>query len=152
MGDAGSDAAVVRVTLDLPMNAAAAFEALFDELVSALAGAGIEMEPREGGTIDAGARGAGTIVTWRPGTHAVLRWRQADWAPGQPADVDVRVDPVEGGCHIVLEHRGWAGALSDPADVVGWFAGVVAGPLVRGTSPGALGRCPRTRGLLTLPH
>jgi ubiquinone/menaquinone biosynthesis C-methylase UbiE len=134
-----SEMAVVRVSLDVPLDAPRAFESFFDELVIALAGAGIAVDPREDGQLVDGQGGTGRVVTWRPGERAVLQWRQAEWAPGQVADVEVRAEPVEGGSRLILEHRGWAGAVSDPADCLGWFAAGIAAPLVRATSPAALG-------------
>ncbi len=137
---------IVRAVLDVPLDSARAFDGLIDELVLALAAAGIEMEPREDGRLAGGATGEGRVVSWRPGEHAVLQWRQAEWPAGQVTDIEVRVEPIADGSRLVLEHRGWAGVVSKPAESVGWFAAAVAAPLVRAISPGALGDWMTDRG------
>jgi ubiquinone/menaquinone biosynthesis C-methylase UbiE len=81
----------------------------------------------------------GRVVSWKPGERIQVRWRQADWQPEEVTEVELRLEPVNGGTRVVLEHRGWGALIGDTDELVGWFAGQVAAPLLRVTAPTGLG-------------
>jgi SAM-dependent methyltransferase len=65
----------------------------------------------------------------------VLEWHEADWDESVASEVRLRRD----GSLIVIEHRGFGGAFWDSAELVGWFAGEVAAPLLAASAPARLG-------------
>ena len=131
--------ATVRASIDLALDPPATFEVLVDQLTLALARAGIRMESGMGGRVLAGPLTVGTIVSWRPGEHVALEWHPADWSPDETTAVDLRLERAGDGTRVTLEHRGWDGLVGDADDLVGWFAGEVAAPLLRAAAPAALG-------------
>jgi SAM-dependent methyltransferase len=74
-------------------------------------------------------------VTSRSGSGLVLEWHEADWAEGVASVVELRGD----GRRLVVEHRGFGGALWDAAELPGWFAGEAAAPLLAACAPARLG-------------
>lgn len=131
--------ATVRAGMDVALEPSRAFDLLVDELAAALARLGLGFEPGAGGSVVEGEFQVGRIVSWKPGERILLRWQQADWQPEEVTEVELRLEPVNGGTRVVLEHRGWGGLIGDPDELVGWFAGQVAAPLLRATGPNGLG-------------
>jgi SAM-dependent methyltransferase len=54
-------------------------------------------------------------------------------------DVEVRLEPVDGGTRVTLEHRGWGGLIGDSNELAGWFASAVAAPFLQATAPAGFG-------------
>lgn len=129
----------IRVAMDLGLAPAAAFDLLLEELVAALERGGLRFEPGPGGAVLQGAVTVGTVVSWIPGERIALEWRPADWDAGETTAVDLRVEPHDGGTRVALEHRGWGRFVGDDAEVLGWFAGEVLGPLFLAMAPRAVG-------------
>ena len=136
----------VVVTIRVPEAPDTAFAALVDELGSALGRLHMRLEPRLGGRLvemrdDGKPVEVGRILNWEPGKRAVLEWRPADWAPDELTEVEIRVEPVEGGSRIAVEHRGWGGPIHERGggELVGWFACEIVAPLFRATSPTGFG-------------
>lgn len=129
----------LRVSMDLALNPAAAFDLLVEELVAALERLGVRFEPGANGRVVEGAVTVGTVTSWRPGERISLRWRPADWDGDEMTEVELRFEPAEGGTRVVMEHGGWGRAVGDPGELTGWFAGAVLAPLFRVTAPGAFG-------------
>lgn len=48
----------------------------------------------------------GTILAWEPPRRIVLTWHPGG-DPDDPSEVEVRFEPEDDGCRVVLEHRGW---------------------------------------------
>jgi SAM-dependent methyltransferase len=70
----------------------------------------------------------------------VLEWHGPDWYPAEPATVELRFEPIEGGTRVTLEHAAWGSVLGDQGkELAGWFASEVVGPLLRAMSPRRLG-------------
>lgn len=131
--------ATIRATIDLALEPAASFDVIVAELDSALQRVGMRFEPGSDGRLVEGAVTVGTVVSWKPGEHILLRWRPADWDAGEATDVEIRLEPLDGGTRVVLEHRGWGRLIGEPGELGGWFAGEVLGPLLRATAPQAFG-------------
>jgi uncharacterized protein YndB with AHSA1/START domain len=49
----------------------------------------------------------GRVLEWEPGKRLRFEWRQADFAPGDVTEVEVRFEPAGAGTRVSLEHRGW---------------------------------------------
>lgn len=129
----------VSAAIELALPAGAAFAALVEELASALARSGLRFEPGPGGRLLAGEVEVGRVATWEPGRHLTLAWRPADWSPEERTEVELRVEPAGDGSRATLEHRGWGRLVGDAGELAGWFAGAVAAPLLRATTPVGLG-------------
>lgn len=53
---------------------------------------------------------AGRILAWEPPAKLAFEWRNANFAPHEKTEVEVRFDAAPGGTQVSVEHRGW-GAL-----------------------------------------
>lgn len=129
----------IRSTIDLPLEAAAAFDAVLDELASALRRSGLQFDAGPDGRVRERDHDIGRVTAWRPGERVVLEWRAADWEPSEVTQIELRFDRAADGTRVTVEHRGWGGLIDDPAELAGWFADAVAAPLMRVTAPAALG-------------
>jgi SAM-dependent methyltransferase len=125
--------------MDVALGPAAAFDVLVEALVAALHNVGVRFEPGPDGRVVEGANTVGSVVSWKPGEGLVLEWRPADWDASETTNVELRFEPIDGGTQVVLEQRGWGRLIGDGAELAGWFAGEVLGPLLRATAPQALG-------------
>jgi len=129
----------VRVSIDLALTPAAAFDVLVEELATALARLGIRFEPGPGGRVTEGAVELGKVLTWEPAKGFALEWRHATWNPGVVTEMRLRLEPADAGSKATFEHRGWDAAIGDPVELGGWFVGEVLAPLLRASSPAAFG-------------
>lgn len=112
--------AAVRITVDVALDPAAAFDAFTAEIDSWWVrdrhswhdpdrAVGIRFEPGVGGRlVEVHDRATGdgvalaVVVVWQPGER--LMFRDADRE--SPQEVEVRFDAVETGTRVTLEHRG----------------------------------------------
>ncbi len=129
----------VSVTMDVALEPSVAFDVFVDELGGALARAGLAFEPGAEGHVKEHGRNVGRVVAWKEGSGFALQWRQADWAPEEVTEVELRLEPLDGGARLVVEHHGWGGLVGDAGELAGWFAGEIAAPLFCATAPRALG-------------
>lgn len=129
----------VSVSMESALAPAAAFATLIEELVSALDRAGLRFEPGPDGRVTQGAFVVGYVTEWAPRERVRLQWRQANWQPEILTEVELRVEPAGEGARITLAHHGWDALIGNPNELAGWFAGEVAAPLLRASTPAALG-------------
>jgi uncharacterized protein YndB with AHSA1/START domain len=81
----------------------------------------LHFEPGPGGRLfeafgeGAGARvqEAGRIQVWEPPSRLVFEWRNANFAPAETTEVEVRFEPSATGTYVTVEHRGWAALRPD---------------------------------------
>ncbi len=140
MNQLGKPSGSVCATVELPLDPPAAFAGALDELGLVLAARGIRFEPGPGGGVWQGAGEVGRVVAWEPGKRALLEWRGTPWAPdAAPTELELRVEPLDGGARVVLALRRWGAVAGDAGDLLGWFASAVAGPLIAGAAPEAAG-------------
>lgn len=97
---------MVCARMDLALAPRVAFEVLIEELATALLQGGMGLEAGPQGRVTEGAREVGHVVSWQPGELVRLQWHQADWKPKEVTDLEVRLEPVDGGTRVTLEHRG----------------------------------------------
>jgi SAM-dependent methyltransferase len=131
--------AAIHASIDLALEPSAAFETVIEELVTALANLGIQVEGTSDGRVRERHNVVGRIVSWIPGERILLEWRQADWDPAERTEIELRFERTPEGTKVTLEHRGWGGLIGDPHELAGWFAGEVAAPLLGATAPAAFG-------------
>ena len=131
--------AALRASIELPLERAHAFEVLVEDLASALLRSGIRLEPGPNGRLTEGSAVVGDITAWLPGERIAFRWRRPDWHPGEPTEVELRLEPADQGTTVVLEHHGWGDPIGEPDELAGWFAGEVLSPLLRAIAPTGLG-------------
>lgn len=131
--------ATIGASMDLDLDAGAAFDLLVSELASGLARVGIRFDPGPGGAVTEGGVEVGRVVGWEPGRRIALAWHPSDWDPDQATEVELGFEPAPAGTRVTLQHRSWGGLIGDPAELGAWFAGQVLAPLLRATAPRALG-------------
>jgi SAM-dependent methyltransferase len=131
--------ATVRAEVEVAVQPAEAFDLFIEELAGALAGLGLMLEPGADGRVLDGDAEVGCVSAWEPGERVVLEWRPGPWEDTEPTEVRVSFVAAESATRVVVEHRGWGGALGGSDELLGWFAGEVAAPLLRSTGPAALG-------------
>ena len=126
--------------IDVELDPTEAFDVLVDELAGALVELGLRLKPGVTGRVVERDFEVGRVVAWEPGERFLLAWRQANWQEDESTEVELRFEPVAGGTRVTLEHRSWGGLLGDRrGEAVGWFAGEVAAPVLRATSPARFG-------------
>lgn len=133
------EAGAVRVSVDVGLAPDVAFAALVDELATVLRRRGVRFDPRTDGTVIANDTVVGRVAVWEAGTRAVLQWYPATWQPERVTELEIRVDDIAGGARLAIEQRGWGAVIGDAAELAGWFAAEVAGPLLQAMTPVALG-------------
>src|SRR5215470_4756456 len=129
----------VCASMDIALAPAVAFDVLVEELATALVQGGMSLEAGPNGRVVQGELEVGRVVEWLPGELIRLQWHQADWNTKELTDVEVRLEPVDGGTRVTLSHRGWGGLIGDPSELAGWFASEVAAPLLQATAPAGFG-------------
>jgi SAM-dependent methyltransferase len=135
----------IRISMDLALAPMAAFDALIEELAIALEQRGMSAELGPDGRVVQAAPGqlgeqeVGRMASWQPGELLRLRWRPADWNVEEVGEVELRLEPFEGGTHVILEHSGWGGLIGEPSELAGWFASAVVAPLLQATAPAGVG-------------
>ncbi|HEY6410937.1 MAG TPA: methyltransferase domain-containing protein [Ktedonobacteraceae bacterium] len=129
----------VSVSMDIALAPARAFDVFIEELATALVQAGMGLEVGPNGRVVQGELEVGRIVEWLPGELIRLQWHQADWKTEEVTEIEMQIEPVDGGARVTLSHRGWGGLIGDPGELVGWFASAVAAPLLQATAPSGLG-------------
>ncbi|HUG42327.1 MAG TPA: methyltransferase domain-containing protein [Longimicrobiales bacterium] len=128
-----------RASVDLPVDPAAAFDAIIEELAASLERRGIRLESGSGGRLTGAGKVVGRIVAWEGGERVVIEWSPV--SPDAPAaEIELRVEAVGGGARVTLEPRRGPGPLpADGLELAGWFASEVAAPFLAAWSPGVLG-------------
>ena len=130
----------IRTSIDLSLNRSSAFDAVVEELSSALLRLGLKFQTGADGRVMEGDVQVGRVVRWRPPEEIALEWHAASWDPAELTAVELRFEPLENGTRVILENRGWGTQLGDPGnELAGWFAGEVAAPLLSAMAPRRLG-------------
>ena len=131
----------VSVTMDSTLAPAEAFDTLIDELAIALAQVGMSFLPGESGGVTQEGVEVGRVVSWQPGELVRMVWHPASWSAAEVTEVELRLDPADGGTRVTLRQSLLAGGdlIGDSSELMGWFAREVAAPLFHATSPVGLG-------------
>jgi SAM-dependent methyltransferase len=130
----------VRIGVDLGLDRSAAFEALIEELTTALARLGMQFRPGVDGRVTEGEVEVGRVVRWQPPEEIVIEWHAADWQPAEVTSLEIQFEPFEDGTHVTLKNRGWGNLVGDQGnELAGWFASEVAAPLLSAMGPRRLG-------------
>jgi ubiquinone/menaquinone biosynthesis C-methylase UbiE len=133
------ETAAVRASIELELDPAEAFQIVTEELSTALARMGIDLELRQGGSARQGDVEIGRVTTWQPGERLTLEWRATTWEPEVLTDVALAFERVDARTRVSFEQRGWGTDVGGPREVAGWFAGEVGASLLRATAPHAFG-------------
>lgn len=129
----------LRIAIDVPLDRAAAFALLLDELPTALAISGVQLDAGPEGAVSENGATCGRIIDWQPGERMLIEWHPAPWEPHDVAEIDLRFETVDGSTRVTLEHRRFGSSLGGPAEQFGWFASQVLAPFFRAASPTAMG-------------
>jgi len=130
----------IRISAELKLERSSAFEALIEELATALARLGMQFHPGVDGRVMEGNVEVGRVVRWQLSEEIAIEWHAADWQPAEVTSLELRFEPVEDGTRVTLENRGWGNLAGDLGnELAGWFASEVAAPLFRAMGPRRLG-------------
>jgi SAM-dependent methyltransferase len=129
----------MRISFDVALAPAAAFDLVLDELRSGLARLGIEFTAGPTGRVVEGGVVVGETAAWEPGRRASFKWHQAGWDPAGITTLDLTVEPQNGGSRISLEQHGLGDVVGTPGELIGWIASEVLAPAMRAASPRAFG-------------
>jgi ubiquinone/menaquinone biosynthesis C-methylase UbiE len=130
----------IRTSIDLKLEPAAAFDALVEELSTALSRLGIEFQPGVNGRLMEGVVEVGRVVRWQPPEEIELDWLGADWQPAQATSIRLQFEPIEDGTRVMLERPEGGNLLGEQGhELAGWFASEVAAPLLCALGPSRLG-------------
>lgn len=113
----------VYVAIRVPVDPARAFEAFTREIgawwhpdglfmITPRGDGRLAFEPGPNGRLyttldDGGEFEIGRILAWEPGSRLAFTWRQANFAPGQSTEVEVRFEAVGAETRVSVEHRAW---------------------------------------------
>jgi len=93
-----------------------------------------------GGRITEREAEVGVIEEWAPGRRISILWRPKTWEKGTAGRLVVLLARTRGGTRITIEARNWWRIMGDDSqELLGWFAGEVAAPLLSAMAPGRLG-------------
>jgi len=56
---------------------------------------------------------AGKIIAWEPPSRLAFTWRNANFAPDEATEVEVRFEPAGTSTRVTVQHRGWASIRPD---------------------------------------
>jgi SAM-dependent methyltransferase len=129
----------LRAGIELPLEPAAAFDAVVDELSLALERRGMALRPGAGGAVLDGGEQVGLVERWEHGGRIGLAWHPASWEPGETTEIELLFEPAPGGTRLTLTHRGLGRVVGDERDLAGWFAGEVAAHVLAASAPRGLG-------------
>ncbi len=130
----------IRTSVDLRLDPSLAFQAMVEELSTALARLGMQFQPEADGRVMERAVEVGRLVRWRPPEEIELEWHAQDWQPADVTSITLRFEPVADGTRVTVDHPKWGGVLGDQAEeMAGWFASEVAAPLLAAMAPRRLG-------------
>jgi SAM-dependent methyltransferase len=129
----------IRLTVDVSLEPATAFGLLVEEVALALARWGMRFDAGAGGQVFEADVPIGTVTAWEVPRGFALEWRGASWNPDAVVEVRLTLEPAPGGTRATLEQRGFETLIGDETELPGWLAGQVLAPLLRASTPGALG-------------
>ena len=128
----------VRVSVDLPLDPAAALAAVLEELRASLELRGIRFEAAPGARLTRDGREVGRVVDWEAGTGGAIEWPAV--APdAEPTTVEIRAEAAAGGSRVSLATRGGGSVPRDGEDLAAWFVSEVAAGFAVAPSPERLG-------------
>jgi SAM-dependent methyltransferase len=130
----------MRLSIDLQLAPAAAFDALAEELALALHRLGLEFRAGDGGQVTEGGREVGRVVRWQPPEEIEFDWLGAQWQPSQAMPVRLRFERLNDGTRVTFEVPDPGNLFGDRGEeLAGWFAGEVGARLLHSCAPDRLG-------------
>lgn len=127
-------------SIDLRLDPVAAFNAMADDLTSALRRLGVEFQPRLQGEVTAGGAEVGRVVRWEPPEEIVLEWLGEDWQPVQNAKIRLLFERTGEGTRVTLEREDPEHLFGDAGEeLAGWFASEVVAHFLHAMTPLRMG-------------
>jgi len=130
----------VRVSVEMELDASAAFNEFVEELSDGLASLGVTFDKGPDGRISQGRIDIGRVIAWVPGKEIGLEWYPASWNPELVTKIEVTLEAIPKGTRVTVEHHDWGRVLDNAgSELTGWFAREVVSSLFLATSPGRFG-------------
>jgi SAM-dependent methyltransferase len=130
----------MRLSIDLQLAPAAAFDAIADDLALALHRLGLEFRAGDGGQVTESGREVGRVVRWQPPEEIEFDWLGAAWQPSQAMPIRVRFERLGDGTRVTFEIPDPGNLFGDRGEELGgWFAGEVGARLLYACAPDRLG-------------
>jgi SAM-dependent methyltransferase len=128
-------------SVDVSLKPRQAFDVFVDELELGLENNGMKIEGlARGGKIIESKAEVGVIDEWAIGRKISMTWHPKSWDTGTNSRFVITFAAVRGGTKVTVKSRGWEGVLGgDGQELLGWFAGEVAAPLISASAPERLG-------------
>ncbi len=136
----------IEVSLDVPMPAAEAFDALIDQLTGALDRRGVRFEPGPQGRVTERGTEIARVGEWRPGERLRLEWVAGPDAPAERPLALFTLAARGERTTVTFSVRQWHAMVDGGGDAPGWFVDQVAAPLLAGLMPQAFGDWVTDRG------
>ena len=129
----------VSASIEAPLEAGDAFDTFVEELVSSLAGLGMEFDAKLGVVTEKGVV-VGRVISWQRAKNVLLEWHPESWNPERTTKVHLNFEPIKDGTLITVRNEGWGRLFGNQGkELTGWFSGEVASPLLRASSPDRFG-------------
>ena len=127
----------LRASVDVALAPQAAFDEFVDELIRGLGRTAVTFEPNLHGAVVENGSEIGRVTAWDAGRRIAADWHPADWLPDASCEITVTFGPLTSGTRVAFELDGWESILGESGgDLLGWFAGQVAVPILKATAPG----------------
>jgi len=129
----------LSVSIDLGLEPQEAFDALVEEISLALENGGLTVTGGLTGHLADRTETVARFVAWEPGRRISLRWNPAEWGAPHGAEVELRLDPIDGGTRVTVACQHWDDAIGEGIELAGWFSSEVFALLARAIAPTRLG-------------
>lgn len=130
----------VAASIEVALQPSEAFDSIVDELALSLEKSGLKFEGRPGGLVTEGQLQVGEIENWIAGSRISIAWHPKSWQEDQQNRLVISFERDGEGTRVTITSQDWDRILGDDGkELLGWFAGEIAAPLMLALTPKHLG-------------